>query len=77
MLGYAYNEYTKIMKALKRLECKSDIKLKNNGTEEFSIKGKTNEEITSMVNDLKHRYSKVIVNTEEGIINCYNNCRSV
>ena len=77
MLGYTVNEYNKITRIMKRLELQGDVKFKNNGTKEYSIEGKSSNEIDIMVKELRAEYSKVFVNKEENKIYCYNNCRAV
>lgn len=77
MLGYTINEYSKMTNVMKRLKNQGDIKLKNNGTTEYSIEGKSAEEIEEITEKLKAEYSKVFVNKEEEKIFCYNNCRAV
>ena len=68
MLGYTVNEYNKIVRIMKRLESQGDVKFKNNGTKEYSIEGKSSNEIDIMVKELRAEYSKVFVNKEENNI---------
>ena len=77
MLGYTINEYSKMNNVMNRLKNQKNIKFKNNGTLEYSIEGKSNEEIDEIIKKLKTEYSKVFVNKEEGKISCYNKCRAV
>lgn len=77
MLGYTINEYSKMKRVMERLKSQDDIKFKNNGTFEFNIEGKNEDEIKELILSLKNKYSKVFLNKEESIIICYNNCRDV